>query len=152
MHLYGLAQDHGQFYACGEQGLLLRLNPESQHFVKVETPYGGTFFGIAARDGLLLAYGLRGNLYASQDDGRDWRKVETGLDSSVVGLVDEAGSLVLVSQSGQLAVLAPSSLLVRALEPVRSSEVYAASRTGRDGRLLVATYAGARVVQIATAE
>ncbi|CAI9907512.1 glycosyl hydrolase [Pseudomonas aeruginosa] len=152
MHLYGLAQHHGQFYACGEQGLLMRLDAESQRFVRVETPYGGTFFGVAAHDGLLLAYGLRGNLYASQDDGRDWRKVEAGLDSSVVGLVEEAGSLVLVSQSGRLAVLEPSSLLVRPLEPMRSSEVYAASRTGQDGHLLVATYAGARVVQIATAK
>jgi len=152
MHLYGLAQHHGQFYACGEQGLLMRLDAESQRFVRVETPYGGTFFGVAAHDGLLLAYGLRGNLYASQDDGRDWRKVEAGLDSSVVGLVEEAGSLVLVSQSGQLAVLEPSSLLVRPLEPMRSSEVYAASRTGQDGHLLLATYAGARVVQIATAK
>jgi photosystem II stability/assembly factor-like uncharacterized protein len=108
MHLYGLAEDAGVFYVSGEQGLLMRLDPQAQHFVQVTTPYAGTLFGVNAKADLLLVYGLRGNLFASRDSGQTWQKVETGMDSSLVSTVDQGGTTILVAQGGQIAALCRS--------------------------------------------
>ncbi|TRO12046.1 glycosyl hydrolase [Ectopseudomonas mendocina] len=153
MHLYGLDERHGVFYVAGEQGLLMRLEPQTGRFVALEVPYGGTFFGVRALDGLLLVHGLRGNLFASRDDGQQWQKVETGLDSSLVSLVERGGKLVVVSQGGQMAAVNPNTLAVTSLQPVRVGEIYAASLSSvAEDMLVVALFSGARVVAIAKAD
>ncbi len=153
MHLYGLDERHGVFYATGEQGLLMRLEPQAGRFVALEVPYGGTFFGVRALDGLLLVHGLRGNLFASRDDGQQWQKVETGLDSSLVSLVERGGQLVAVSQGGQMVAVNPNTLAVTSLQPVRVGEIYAASLSSvAEDMLVVALFSGARVVAIAKAD
>ncbi|HHQ2900898.1 TPA: WD40/YVTN/BNR-like repeat-containing protein [Pseudomonas aeruginosa] len=153
MHLYGLAEHKGVFYVAGEQGLLMRLEPQAGRFVALQVPYGGTFFGVRALDDLLLVHGLRGNLFASRDDGQQWQKVETGLDSSLVSLVKRGGQLVVVSQGGQMVAVNPNTLAVTSLQPVRVGEIYAASLSSvADDKLVVALFSGARVVAIAKAD
>ena len=151
MHLYGLAEHNGTFYISGEQGVLLRLEPGQQRFEKIDTPYSGTYFGVAAFEHLLLAYGLRGNLFASVDAGQHWQRLETGVDASLVGIVEQGPTLVVVSQGGQLLSVDRHSLNVTALAQARVGEVYAASATEQDGRLVVARFAGAKVIDIARA-
>jgi photosystem II stability/assembly factor-like uncharacterized protein len=152
MHLYGLAEHAGTFYVSGEQGLLMRLDTAAQRFVQVQTPYSGTYFGVRAVDGLLLAYGLRGNLYASRDDGETWKKIETALGSSLVSTVEQAGRLIVISQSGQMISRDRDSLAVTRLQTERSGEVYGASTTGSAGEVLVARFSGAKVIQTAKAD
>ncbi|HGS8179469.1 YCF48-related protein [Pseudomonas aeruginosa] len=153
MHLYGLSERHGVFYVAGEQGLLMRLEPQAGRFVALEVPYSGTFFGVRALDDLLLVHGLRGNLFASRDDGQQWQKVETGLDSSLVSLVEQGSKLVVVSQDGQMVAVNSNTLAVTSLQPVRVGEIYAASLSSvADDKLVVALFSGARVVAIAKAD
>ncbi|MGR0085835.1 YCF48-related protein [Pseudomonas aeruginosa] len=153
MHLYGLAEHKGVFYVAGEQGLLMRLEPQAGRFVALQVPYGGTFFGVRALDDLLLVHGLRGNLFASRDDGQQWQKVETGLDSSLVSLVEQGSKLVVVSQDGQMVAVNSNTLAVTSLQPVRVAEIYAASLSSvADDKLVVALFSGARVVAIAKAD
>jgi photosystem II stability/assembly factor-like uncharacterized protein len=151
MHLYGLAENAGVFYVSGEQGLLLRLNAANQHFTQVTTPYAGTLFGVDAKADLLLVYGLRGNLYASRDDGLNWQKVETGIDSSLVSTVDQGGTTILVAQGGQIVALDRNTLQVTALAASPGSDIYAASDSGQAGQLIVTRFSGTKVVQIAKA-
>ncbi|MDB5981410.1 MAG: glycosyl hydrolase [Pseudomonas sp.] len=151
MHLYGLAEDAGVFYVSGEQGLLMRLDPQGQHFVQVTTPYAGTLFGVNAKTDLLLVYGLRGNLFASRDSGQTWQKVETGMDSSLVSTVDQGGTTILVAQGGQIAALDRSTLQVTALAAAPGGDIYAASDSGQAGQLIVTRFSGTKVVQIAKA-
>lgn len=151
MHLYGLAEHAGVFYIGGEQGLLLRLDGQQQRFVKIETPYTGTYFGVRAFDGLLLAYGLRGNLFASRDDGQQWQPVVTQLNSSLVGIVEQGNALIVVSQGGQLVSVDRQSLQVTPLADARVGEVYAASATRQPGSLVVTRFSGAKVIDIAQA-
>ncbi|MBD1586150.1 WD40/YVTN/BNR-like repeat-containing protein [Pseudomonas typographi] len=152
MHLYGLAEHGGIFYVSGEQGLLMRLDTAAQRFVQVQTPYNGTYFGVRAMDGLLLAYGLRGNLFASRDDGQTWKKVETGLNSSLVSTVEQGGRLIVISQSGEMVSLDRHSLAVIRLQTERGADVYGASTTGNASEVLVAGFAGVKVIQIARAD
>ncbi|WP_249674730.1 WD40/YVTN/BNR-like repeat-containing protein [Pseudomonas abieticivorans] len=152
MHLYGLAQRDGTFYISGEQGLLLRLDAQQQRFVAIETPYTGTYFGVAALDHLLLAYGLRGTLYASRDEGQNWQAVDTHLNSSLVNIVEQGPALIVVSQGGQLVQLDRQSLQVTPLAERRVGEVFAASNTGQAASLVVTGFGGAQVIDIAKAD
>ena len=151
MHLYGLAEHAGTFYIGGEQGLLLRLDGQQQRFVKIDTPYTGTYFGVRAFDGLLLAHGLRGNLFASRDDGQQWQPVATHLNSSLVSIVGQGNALIVVSQGGQLVSVDRQSLQVTPLADARVGEVYAASATKQAGSLVVTRFSGAKVIDIAQA-
>ncbi|MBI6556832.1 MULTISPECIES: YCF48-related protein [Pseudomonas] len=151
MHLYGLAEHAGTFYIGGEQGLLLRLDGQQQRFVKIDTPYTGTYFGVRAFDHLLLAYGLRGNLLASRDDGQQWQPVETRLNSSLVSIVEQGNALIVVSQGGQLVSVDRQSLQVSPLTDARVGEVYAATATKQAGSLVVTRFSGAKVIDIAPA-
>ena len=152
MHLYGLAEREGTFYISGEQGLLLRLDNQQQRFLKIDTPYAGTYFGVRAFDGLLLAYGLRGNLFASRDDGQQWQPVETRLNSSLVDVVELDKALVIVSQGGQMASLDRQSLQITPLADARVGEIYAATATEQAGSLVVTRFTGAKVIDIALAK
>jgi len=131
--------------------LLLRLDGPQQRFVKIDTPYTGPYFGVRAFDGLLLAYGLRGNLFASRDDGQQWQPVATNLNSSLVSIVEQGDALIVVSQGGQLVSVDRQSLQVTPLADARVGEVYAASATKQAGSLLVTRFSGAKVIDIAQA-
>ncbi|MFG3695153.1 WD40/YVTN/BNR-like repeat-containing protein [Stutzerimonas stutzeri] len=151
MHLYGLDERDGVFYIAGEQGLLMRLNLQTQQFTSIETPYNGTYFGVRALPNLLLAYGLRGNLYASRDDGQQWQQIDTGLNASLISAVGSGQQLIMVSQSGAMIALDKQSLSVTPLQASRVGEVFAASGTGRDGEIVVTFFSGAKLVEIAKA-
>lgn len=151
MHLYALAEYQGHFFVSGEQGLLMHLDPQSQRFLMRETPYTGTYFGVRAFSDLLLVHGLRGNLFVSRDQGREWMKVETGVNASLVSAVEQDGQLILVSQSGEMIALDRGNLQVTPLRGINAGEVYAASATAKAGKLVVTRFSGAKVVEIAQA-
>lgn len=152
MHLYGLAERDGIFYVSGEQGLLMRLDSQAQRFVTVETPYTGTYFGVRSFEGLLLVYGLRGNLFVSRDNALHWKKIETGMKSSVVDVVEQGGELLVVSQSGQMVLLNQRNLGITSLQSPEIGEIYAASYSAEAGMLVVTQFSGAKLVDIASAE
>lgn len=104
LHLYAVRPAGKHLYLAGEQGLVLRLDAASQRFQAMPVDYRGTFFGIAPTGGEgLLVFGLRGNVFRSDDAGQHWLKVDTGID---VGLTAAAqapdGRLVLTSQAGHV--------------------------------------------------
>lgn len=152
MHLYGLALHNGVFYVSGEQGLLLRQNLGAERFTRLELPYAGTLFGVTAQDDLLLVNGLRGNLYASRDDGQHWQKIDTGIRSSLVSVVNQGNRLLVVGQGGEVASLDRSTLAISRLPVAKGGEVYGASASGNPGELLVSRFSGAHIVEIAKAE
>lgn len=151
MHLYGLAQRDGVFYVSGEQGLVLKQDVAGQRFTHVELPYTGTLFGVTALPDLLLVHGLRGNLFASRDDGATWQKIETGINASLVNIVRQGDLLTVVGQGGQLLALDPHTLQTGKLRPAPGGEVYGASANGQPGQLLVTRFSGPGVVEIAKA-
>lgn len=107
-HLYAVAGDGAERYIAGEQGLLLRLDTASMRFVKVESPYPGSFFGLDVRGHRVMAFGLRGNAFTRSSDGAAWTKIETGVDANIVAAVEMGdGRLVLVSQAGHFLAVSP---------------------------------------------
>jgi photosystem II stability/assembly factor-like uncharacterized protein len=60
---------------------------------------------VATTSGEVAVFGLRGNAFRSEDGGKSWQKVETGVQAAIVAGAETAdGSLVLVSQSGDVLV------------------------------------------------
>ena len=61
------------------------------HWRQLPSPYEGSFFGVLPLDGeALLAYGLRGNLYRSENAGASWQKLASG----TLAMLDGAARLV----------------------------------------------------------
>lgn len=103
-HLYAIHAAQGGLYLAGEQGMLLSSTDSGVTFSKSEFPGKGTLFGlVSTKSGhVLLAYGLKGNAYRSDDAGKSWQKVEMPPVSLVAGIRLLNGDLVLADESGQL--------------------------------------------------
>ena len=102
LHLYAIREVAGQVFVAGEQGLVMRLDPRAGRFRSLETPYKGTFFGIAGDARGVVAFGLRGNALRSADGGKTWSKVETGVQVGLTAGSLHDGRVVLVSQAGHV--------------------------------------------------
>jgi len=104
-HLYSIRPIGKDLYITAEQGTIFKLDAKTNRFAAIKTPYGGTFFGIPGQPGALVAFGMRGNVFRSPDDGATWQKIETGIAAGLIGGTVTADSrIVLVGQSGQILV------------------------------------------------
>lgn len=105
LHLNSIRGINGQIYIAAEQGNVFRLDAAGQRFERLATGYMGSFFGISGNDRTLLAYGLRGTVYRSQDNGNTWVAIETPSQATITAgtAVPDIG-FVLVNTAGQLLV------------------------------------------------
>jgi photosystem II stability/assembly factor-like uncharacterized protein len=106
LHMYAAHKRGGDLYVVGEQGLLLKRTEGSERLESLKSPFPGTFFGVAvSRQGALLAFGLRGKAFVSDDQAVSWYEATTGVSSSIasgLGLTD--GRFLLVTQAGDVLV------------------------------------------------
>lgn len=114
----------------GEQGGVYRYDMQADSFIAVSVPYRGSFFDIVGGRNFLLAFGLRGTAYRSEDSGVSWRQVDTSVTDSLVAgaLLGNGGTIVLVTSSGGLIVSADEGLTFRprkALHPMLFTTVSA---------------------------
>jgi photosystem II stability/assembly factor-like uncharacterized protein len=111
LHLYAVRGIGADVYATGEQGLVLKLDRVAGRFRAVDTPYKGTYFGVAGDADAVVVYGLRGNAYRSTDGGAHWTQVDTGVQEGITGgtsfgahgvaLVSQAGTVLLSRDDGE---------------------------------------------------
>jgi len=148
LHLHAIRRVGMELLIVGEQGLMLRLDPKQARFVKVETPYKGSYFGMLGRPGLLIIYGLRGHAFASPDMGRTWTRLATGIDTSITGgIFTDAGELVLVSQGARALVSRNEGKTFSPLDIGQPMPVYDVA-AGRKGEIVLAGARGVRTVQL----
>ncbi|MFZ2327324.1 MAG: YCF48-related protein, partial [Rhodoferax sp.] len=104
-NLYGIQTHQGQLFVVGEAGLLMRLDTSRQRFVRIDTGYNGSFFGLLDAGDALIAYGMRGNAVISRDGGKQWTPLQSGLQASITASAKGAdGSLWLADQMGHVSV------------------------------------------------
>jgi photosystem II stability/assembly factor-like uncharacterized protein len=127
LHLYAVHGVGSDVYITGEQGLVLKLDPQGDRFRAIETPYKGTYFGVVGSGDAVIVYGLRGNAYRSSDGGANWLAVDTGIQEGLTGgAAFGAQGLALVSQAGSLLVSHDSGAhftLYRQPKPVPSAAI-----------------------------
>ncbi|WP_248916900.1 WD40/YVTN/BNR-like repeat-containing protein [Pseudomonas moorei] len=137
-HLNAIADDGKHLFIAGEQGLLVRLADNGERFQALTTPYEGSFFGLSAQPGMLLAYGLRGHVYRSKDEGLSWTKVPTGLNSSITASAsDRHGQLYLFAQTGQVLASKDQGEHFQSLDLGPSAPIYGAMLAEQNRLLLV---------------
>ncbi|MCB5944233.1 YCF48-related protein [Acidocella sp. KAb 2-4] len=91
----------GQLYIVGEQGMVYRLDQAKQTFVALPTGYQGSLFGITGTEKVLLAFGMRGTIFRSEDQGKTWAQVTTPITGAIMdGTVLRDGRIVLVTADG----------------------------------------------------
>lgn len=66
----------GDIYIAGEQGIVFKLDRSSGRFVSLATDYTGSFFCIAGKAKTLLAFGLKGVVYRSDNGGASWEALD----------------------------------------------------------------------------
>lgn len=104
-HFYSLFETvDGDLVLAGEFGTVLRSGDRGKTWIRLESPYEGSFFGgLGLSDGSILLFGLRGNLFSSPDRGESWRKIDAGLTASLLSAAEGAsGEVVIVGLSGTL--------------------------------------------------
>jgi photosystem II stability/assembly factor-like uncharacterized protein len=99
-NLYAIRQVAGALYVAGEGGLVMKLDASGQRFSALAVPYQGSFFGLAAAKDAVLAFGLRGNVFRSEDGGQSWTKVDAQLPSAVVAATPTLHGATLLADAG----------------------------------------------------
>ncbi len=123
LNLHAIRPAGGSLYIAGEAGLLLRYDGAKQRFAVVPVPYKGGFFGVADAGSRVVVFGLRGNVWAS-DDGQAWSKVDSGLAAAVVSATRlPDGRLALADAGGRLAVSADAGRAFAHIEARPSAPV-----------------------------
>jgi photosystem II stability/assembly factor-like uncharacterized protein len=147
LHLHAVRRAAGTLWIAGEQGLLLKLDPRTQRFVRQQAPYDGSYFGLTGSDGAVLVFGLRGNVLRSGDDGKSWQPIATGVDVAITGGARAGdGRLVLVSAAGRVLVSADDG---RSFAPLAAGRTLPTSAVAvGDGRAVLVGALGARVEQL----
>lgn len=103
-HLYAVSQHGNNLLIAGEQGALFRSTNNGASFTQLQTPYSGTYFGVLqSGSDVILAFGLRGNIWRSQDAGISWSRVELSQPVTLTaGLRLTDDTALLADESGQL--------------------------------------------------
>jgi len=138
------ATTNGLLIIAGERGTLLRAAHYNQAFTPTSTGYEGSFFGVLTLgENTLLAYGLRGHVFRSEDAGVTWQPVKiesTALIMTAVKL--KSGVIVLAGQARSFSVSHDNGLTFRAWQPGLTTAV-AELLEAPDGTLLAFGEAGA---------
>lgn len=145
LHFYGVRGLGDVVYLAGERGMVWRWDKSSGRFVAVPTPYSGSLFGLVVTPRAVLAYGMRGSVLRSTDQGAHWQRIETGLRAGIVaGDVRANGDIVLVAQSGDAVASSDDGRSFQRLSLSRR-DMAAGVLAGPDGTLVLVGPTGARV-------
>ncbi len=143
-HLNGtdVAPD-GRIWIAGEAGNVFVASPDFSQFTAFETGYAGSFWNILClRDGGVLAFGMRGNIWRSDAAGQSWQPVANPSTASLeAGLVLADGRIVLVGLEGTILVSRDQGQSFTALARA-DRDGLAAALPRRRGGLLVFGFAG----------
>lgn len=148
-HLYQVQVEGDDVLIAGEQGALFRSTDGGTQFAALQTPYAGTFFGAVLVDHeRLLAFGLRGNAWLTEDAGLTWTQVPIDQEITLTtGARLPDGSVVLADESGRLLRSTDGARSFRAL-PLPAATGLTGFALAADGALVVAGARGlARVEQ-----
>jgi photosystem II stability/assembly factor-like uncharacterized protein len=154
LHLNRIAAaSPARLYIAAEGGHLYRTDDGGETWHELPSPYDGSFFGVKPMRGdVVLAYGLRGNLFRSEDAGARWRKVETGTHAMLNDAVSVGteGATVVVGLSGVVLVSRDEGRSFNLMQQEDRKGLSAASPVGGN-TLVVVGEGGARRINIAPA-
>src|SRR5262249_48147217 len=133
-NLYAIRRAAGELFVAGEGGLVLKLDAAAQRFRAVKIPYEGSLFGLVDGGARAVVFGLRGNVYGSDDGGTTWEKIDAGLPASVVAAARlRNGGLLVADAGGRIAASADGGHTFAPLALEKSAPLFGLADAG-DGR------------------
>ena len=148
-NLYAIRCAAGELFVAGEGGLVLKLDAAAQRFRAVKIPYEGSLFGLVDGGARAVVFGLRGNVYGSDDGGTTWEKIDAGLPASVVAAARlRDGGLLVADAGGRIAASADGGHTFAPLALEKSAPLFGLADAG-DGRLALVGPRGALVTRAA---
>ncbi len=101
-HLNGaFAGPDGSLFVAAEFGVVYRSLDGGVTFDELQTPYAGSFWSGLSINGSVLVFGMRGNLWRSDDLGETWFEVDSDTNQSLGGgTVLADGTIVLAGLGG----------------------------------------------------
>jgi photosystem II stability/assembly factor-like uncharacterized protein len=140
-HLNAVQASGGAIFVAGEQGALMRVSNDLNHFTRFASPYEGSFFGLlATHDNSLLAFGLRGHAFRSTDQGASWQPVAVPSNKSLTAATQlRDGSILLADESGQGWLSRDDGRSFRPVEPQQRFPLIALLAMPDGGSLAVGT-------------
>jgi photosystem II stability/assembly factor-like uncharacterized protein len=104
LHLHSIALGaNGALYIAAEAGVVFRSRDQGQSWTRSDLGYRGNLYGVLATPEAIVAYGFRGHLFRSADDGTTWQPIASPSDQSLIhGAVLAGGRIVLATQAGEL--------------------------------------------------
>jgi hypothetical protein len=120
LHLYSVRRREQVVMIAGEQGLLLRSDNGGRSFRRLASPYNGSFFTLELPSETdIVAAGLRGNVWRSNDAGGTWHALPSPGPAAITGSsLAGDGRFILASQAGQLMAGNATSLELLKLPPL----------------------------------
>jgi photosystem II stability/assembly factor-like uncharacterized protein len=143
LNLNAAARIGADVFLAGEGGMVWVLDRPAGRFAARPTGYPGSFFGVLGAGEAVIAYGLRGTVYRSEDAGRSWQRVSTDLSANLTGgAVSADGKTVVLVSDGGLAISSDDAgRTFRRVAPRRPMLFTGAADAG-GGRLVVAGMQG----------
>jgi photosystem II stability/assembly factor-like uncharacterized protein len=110
LHLNAIERIGSALYMPSERGVVFRMREGEERFSALQTGYPGSFFGICGDERVLLAYGLRGTVYASFDQGASWSALRPAIPVALTACVRSGdGRFLLAAASGHVVAVAPDA-------------------------------------------
>ena len=117
-HLSAMDGDTGDVrIMVGEMGLVLRSLDGGTTWDKLDPFYQGSLFGVAHMNGTRwIAYGMRGHVFFTDDNGEQWKQVNSGSELPLYGhaLSDNGKQMMIVGTAGILISLNDQGQLIKA--------------------------------------
>ena len=149
-NLYAIRPAGEGLYVAGEGGLVLKLDAAGQRFNALAVSYTGSFFGVAAAQNAVLVFGLRGNVFRSEDDGATWVKADAGLQATIVAATRAAsGATLLADVGGRVTATADGGRTFHPITLKQPLPLTGLTAAG-EGRLAVTGPRGVTVTETAT--
>jgi photosystem II stability/assembly factor-like uncharacterized protein len=141
-HYYAMhASDAGGLFLAGEAGLLFRSGDGGDSFERYEGVYEGSLFGLAEVDGVVRAFGLRGNQFIFDAATDSWAPAPGRAEFSLYGgSVLDDGRLLLLGAGGAILRRDASGETTTLLHPSRAT--LAAAAAAPDGRIWLVGMSG----------
>ncbi|CAN7326421.1 YCF48-related protein [Massilia sp. LjRoot122] len=141
LHLYAVRLVGDTVWLAGEQGYFAR-SANGQDFTRIETPYRGSYFAMAASGSGVVIAGLKGNAFQVSPDGASFTRIEGAPPVSFSGVAALGdGRFAFTNQAGQV-LLAPRAGAPLAMLSAGPRAPVSAVTESADGRLVLAGAAG----------
>jgi photosystem II stability/assembly factor-like uncharacterized protein len=143
LNLNAIACIGGYVFIAGEGGRVYVLDRKAARFSARPTGYRGSFFGIVGEGDVLIAFGLRGSVYRSEDAGKTWGRVETGVAGNLTGgtVARDRKTVALVSDGGIALRSGDAGRSFRPLQPDRPM-LFTGAVEAEGGRLVLVGFQG----------